>query len=66
MIHSLEIVQALEMSEATNVQNLAVHGSPFCQYPHWSGRLYGENWILNVQGFAEQRKAAGRQWIILN
>jgi hypothetical protein len=29
MIHSLEIVQALEMSEATNVQNLAAHGSPF-------------------------------------
>jgi hypothetical protein len=28
--------------------------------------LYGENRILNVQELAEQRKAASRQWIILN
>jgi hypothetical protein len=59
----LEIVQALEMSEATNVQNLAVHGSPFVNTLIGA---YGENRILNVQEFAEQRKAASRQWIILN
>jgi hypothetical protein len=62
----LEIVQALEMSEAINVQNLVVHGSPFVNTIIGAERLYGENRILNVQELAEQRKAASRQWIILN
>ena len=62
----MEIVQALEMSEATNVQNLVVHGSPFANTLIGAERLYGENRILNIQELAKQRKAASRQWIILN